>query len=128
MPSGMNDRMRRSFALLLLLDQVRLDLQAAAHVVERGRDIGELVARAGVDLHALLARGDALRRGLEPAQRPHEDLGEHEREQADEDDHARGGEDQVAGEVLDRHERLGGGLLRDDDPVQSVDVQRARTR
>ena len=109
---------------LLLLDEVRLDLEAAAHVVEGGRDVGELVARAGVDLDALLAGGDPLRGGLEPAQRPHEDLREHEREQADEDDHAGGREDEVAREVLDGHERLGRGLLRDDDPVQSVDAER----
>ena len=69
-------------------------------------------------------RGDPLRGGLEPAQRPHEDLREHEREQADEDDHGGGREDQVAGEVLDGHQRLGRGLLRDDHPVQAVDVER----
>ena len=127
-PSGMNDRMSRSFARSCSSMRCDLTCEAAAHVVEGGGDVGELVARAGIDLHALVARGDPLRRGLEPAQRPHEDLREHEREQADEDDHAGGREDEVAGEVLDRDERFGRGLLRDDHPVQSVDVQRGVRR
>jgi hypothetical protein len=53
---------------------VRLGLQAPAHVVEGVGDIRQLVAGAAVDLHALLARGDALGGELEPAQRSHEDL------------------------------------------------------
>ncbi len=104
--------------LLLLLDEVRLDLQAPAHVVEGGRDVGELIARPGVDLHALLARGDALRCELESPQRPHEHLREHEGQEADEDDHRGRREDQVAREILDGRHRLVIALLRDDDPAE----------
>ena len=55
----------------LLVDEGGLELEAAAHVVERRGDIGELVALAGLDLHALLARGDAAGGIPQPAQRAH---------------------------------------------------------
>ena len=112
----------------LLVDEGRLQLEAAAHVVERGGDVGELVALAGLHLHALLSRCDAARRIPEPAQRTDREPGDDHRDDRDDADDDRRRQREALGELVDGCERLGTRRSRRRSPTAVRATGTARRR
>ena len=105
-------------------EQLLLDRQISAHLVESDCEIAEFVTRLHGQRHAVLARADPLGTRLEPPDRPHEQTCQQHRRDADHEDDHRRREHQCARERRHRREGLGCVDLGDDGPVQALHVDR----
>jgi len=101
-----------------LVDQVFLDGQAAAHLVESRCEIAYFVSRRDGDRDVVVTRADSLGAGLEAPDGAHEDLGQRDRQQTDQEYHARSHQHHGLGERRLFGERLGRVDLGYDRPVQ----------
>ena len=109
---------------LLLVDELLLGLQAGAHVVERRRQLAELVGGADRYGGAEIATADPAHRLGELLDGPREYPGEKHRQQAHREHDRCGGQGDVAGEPAHRRQRLGPVDLGHDRPVQAGNLQR----
>ena len=106
----------------LLVEEVLLDGEVAAHVVERHGQIAEFVAGRHGDGNAVVARADLLGAALEPADRADEQPRQQHRRDADHEDDRHRRQHQPPGERRHRGEGLRGVDLGDDGPSQPGDV------
>ena len=104
--------------LAVLVDQVLLDGEAAAHLVEGHREIPDLVTGLDGNRDVVVTGTDPLRTLLEPPDRTDEHLRQQDRQQADPEDHAGGHQHDGLGERRLLDEGLGGVDLGDDRPMQ----------
>ena len=84
--------------LALFGEQLFLDLQIPAHLVESDSEIADFVARGDRHRDVVVAGADLLRAGLQSPDRPHEYLGDQHRGHADDENHRRGRQYQRPGE------------------------------
>ncbi len=108
----------------LFSEELILDRQIAAHIVERLGEITELVVGVHRQRDVVVAGADLLGADLQPPDRPDEHPGPQHGGQAGDEDDESSGADQSEGEVALGGERLVGVDRGDDRPVQTFEVQR----
>ena len=115
---GHQQRQELGVLLALLDEQLFLDRQTSAHLVESLCQFADLVARLDGHVDVVVACADALRARLQSPDGPHEELGEEHRGDAHGEDDADGRQHDGPGERGLPLERLRGVDLADDGPVQ----------
>ena len=110
------------------VQQLLLGAEAGAHVVERGREVGELVLPPALHPGVEVAAGDLAHPADEPVDRTGEHAGEQQRGQRDDQDDAERGQPEGAQQVAHRAERLVHVDLADHGPADPVDRDRGVRR